>query len=63
MEGLVVFDYFKQFRDAQAEMGGWIMQGKLIYTEDISEGLETAPAAFVGLFEGENFGRRLVKVS
>ncbi len=43
---------FKQFRDAQAEMGGWIMQNKLIYTEDISEGIETAPAAFAGLFEG-----------
>ncbi|MEQ9144464.1 MAG: NADP-dependent oxidoreductase [Parvibaculaceae bacterium] len=63
MEGLVVFDYFKQFRDAQAEMAGWIMNGKLIYTEDISEGIETAPAAFAGLFEGENFGRRLIKVS
>lgn len=63
MEGLVVFDYFKQFRDAQAEMAGWIKEGKLIYTEDISEGIETAPAAFIGLFEGENFGRRLVKVS
>lgn len=63
MEGLVVFDYFKQFRDAQAEMGGWIHSGKLIYTEDISEGIESAPEAFAGLFEGENFGRRLVKVS
>eukprot|EP00913_Durusdinium_trenchii_P004972 g4618.t1 len=43
MEGLVVFDYFKQFRDAQAEMGGWIMQGKLIYTEDISEAQIVGP--------------------
>lgn len=63
MEGLVVFDYFKGFRMAQAEMASWIHEGKLAYTEDISEGLEGSAKAFIGLFEGENHGRRLVKVS
>lgn len=63
MEGLVVFDYFKDFRAAQMEMAGWIHDGKLVYTEDISEGLENSAAAFIGLFEGENLGRRLVRVS
>jgi len=62
MEGLVVFDYFKQFPQAQAEMAGWIKSGKLKYTEDISEGIETTPEAFIGLFEGENHGRRLIKL-
>lgn len=63
MEGLVVFDYFKQFRTAQAEMAGWIRSGQLKYAEDISDGIENAPAAFIGLFEGENLGRRLIRVS
>ena len=63
MEGLVVCDYFKQFHGAQAEMAGWIHAGKLVYTEDISEGIEGSAAAFIGLFEGENLGRRLIKVS
>ncbi len=63
MEGLVVFDYFKEFRAAQAEMAQWIHEGKLVYTEDISEGIEGSAKAFIGLFEGENHGRRLVKVS
>ncbi|MDO9125393.1 MAG: NADP-dependent oxidoreductase, partial [Parvibaculum sp.] len=63
MEGLVVFDYFKRFREAQAEMAGWIHEGKLQYTEDVSEGIEGSAAAFIGLFEGENLGRRLIKVS
>ena len=63
MEGLVVFDYFKQFREAQAEMAGWIHEGKLVYTEDVSDGIEGSAAAFIGLFEGENLGRRLIKVS
>lgn len=63
MEGLVVFDYFKRFREVQAEMAGWIHEGKLVYTEDVSEGIEGSAAAFIGLFEGENLGRRLIKVS
>ena len=63
MEGLVVFDYFKQFPTAQAKMARWIHEGALQYTEDISEGLEGSADAFIGLFEGENLGRRLVKVS
>lgn len=63
MEGLVVFDYFKRFREAQAGMAGWIHEEKLQYTEDVSEGIEGSAAAFIGLFEGENLGRRLIKVS
>jgi NADPH-dependent curcumin reductase CurA len=63
MEGLVVFDYFKRFREAQAEMAGWIHEGRLTYTEDVSEGIEGSADAFIGLFEGENLGRRLVRVS
>ena len=62
MEGLVVFDYFKQFREAQAEMAQWIHEEKLVYTEDVSDGIEGSAAAFIGLFEGENLGRRLIKV-
>jgi NADPH-dependent curcumin reductase CurA len=63
MEGLVVFDYFKGFRAAQGELAAWIHAGKLEYTEDISNGLDGSAEAFVGLFEGENHGRRLIKVS
>ncbi len=63
MEGLVVFDYFKDFRAAQTEIAGWFHDGKLVYTEDISEGLENSAKAFIGLFEGENLGRRLIRVS
>ena len=63
MEGLVVFDYFKQFRAAQTEMAGWIASEQLKYTEEIIDGIENAPGAFIGLFEGENFGRRLVKAA
>ena len=62
MQGLVVFDYVRQFPAAWAEMTDWILEGRLKYREDIEDGLEHAPAAFVGLFNGENFGRKLIRL-
>ena len=63
MQGLVVFDYAREFPKAWAELTGWIQDGRLKYREDIVEGLEALPAAFVGLFQGENFGRKLARLT
>ena len=46
-----------------AEMGQWIREGRLRYREDVVEGLERAPAAFIGLLQGRNFGKLVVKVA
>jgi len=46
-------------RDAQ----GWIAAGRLRYREDVVDGLATAPAAFIDLLQGRNFGKLVVKVS
>jgi NADPH-dependent curcumin reductase CurA len=62
MQGLVVFDDIPNFPEAQSAISELIRQGVLIYEEEIFEGLETLPLAFCGLFKGESFGRRLVKV-
>ncbi len=62
MEGLVVYDHSIQFADARAQMAEWVRAGKLSYREEIIEGLEKTPSAFVGLFTGDSFGRRLVHV-
>jgi len=62
MQGLLVYDDIPNFPEAQKEMSTLIQDGDLVYKEDILEGLETLPSAFCGLFKGENFGRRLVKV-
>lgn len=61
MQGLVVYDYRKDFVTAQAAMAQMIRDGALRYTEDISDGIERAPAAYQALFAGANFGRRLIK--
>lgn len=47
----------------RARVGGWVRDGRLRYREDIVEGLENAPAAFLGLFSGKNFGKLLVRVA
>jgi len=43
-------------------MTKWVKEGKIKWKETIFEGLENAPQAFIALFNGENFGKTLVKV-
>ncbi|MDJ0919696.1 MAG: NADP-dependent oxidoreductase [Henriciella sp.] len=62
MQGLVVFDFMRHFPTALNEMAGLITKGQLKLKEERFEGIEAMPEAFCGLFRGENFGRRVVKV-
>jgi hypothetical protein len=62
MRGLVAFDYVRQYPTAWERMTQWITEGRLAYREDIIDGFESLPQAFIGLFTGENFGR-LVRLS
>lgn len=61
-EGFLVFEYASRYKEAIIEMAQWLRDGKLTYRETIAEGLENAPAAFIGLFQGENIGKQLVRV-
>ncbi len=63
VQGFIVFDFAQQTEDFLRDAAGWIREGKLKYREDIVEGLENAPQAFIGLLKGANFGKLLVKVS
>lgn len=45
------------------EAGQWVREGRLRYREDIVEGLENAPAAFIDLLQGRNFGKLVVKLA
>ncbi|HZZ83933.1 MAG TPA: NADP-dependent oxidoreductase [Anaeromyxobacteraceae bacterium] len=55
-------DYPSRFGEFQQAMGPWVAAGKVKYREDVVEGLENAPGAFMGLLEGRNFGKLVVKV-
>lgn len=63
VEGFIVMDYQPRIMEAVMQLGQWLTQGKLQYRVDLSDGLETAPAALKDLFAGNNIGKRLVRVS
>lgn len=63
MEGFVVFDFSDEFEDAKKQIGEWYNNDELIYKENLIEGFENIPSAFIGLFEGDNIGKQMVKVS
>ena len=56
-------DFEDQTSDFLRVVGGWLKEGKLKYRKDVVVGLEKAPAAFIGLLKGRNFGKLLVKVA
>lgn len=62
MEGFIVLDYLDRFPPAQAEMGGWLAEGKIKSSEHIVRGLENAPDALNLLFSGGNTGKVIVEV-
>ena len=62
MEGFLVFNFAHRHEHARQRMAAWIRSGDLRYREDVVEGLENAPTAFIGMMTGENFGKLLVKV-
>jgi NADPH:quinone reductase len=62
MEGFLVSDYAHRFDEAAARLGRWLAEGKIRWREDVTEGLENAPRAFIGMLRGENRGKALVQV-
>ena len=63
VEGFLVRDFAPRYSEATKQLGQWVASGDIQYRETVTEGLENAPDAFLGLFEGENIGKQLVKVS
>ncbi len=64
MQGFIVFDDFgHRYPDFQRDMSSWLQAGQVKYKEDRVMGLENAPAAFMGLLTGQNFGKLVVEVS
>ncbi len=63
VQGFIIFDdYGEKYSEFTHQMSAWIDEGKIKFKEDIVKGLENAPQAFIGLLEGKNFGKLVVKV-
>jgi len=62
IKGFIVSDHMDRMGDFLRDCGGWIREGRLKYREDVVVGLEKAPEAFIGLLQGKNFGKLLVRV-
>ena len=63
MQGMIVFDWKDRYGEALAGLAGYLAEGKLKYRESIVDGLDNAPRALIGLLNGENFGKQLVRIA
>ncbi len=61
--GFIVSDFAAQYPDFVADVSGWLREGRVKYREDITDGLENAPRELIGLLKGENFGKKVIRVS
>ena len=62
INGLLVRDFVPRFGEGAAAMGGWLADGKLVFDEDIVDGIENAFPAFMKLFSGGNDGKLILKL-
>lgn len=64
MQGFIILDHYAdRFEEFRRDMGRWLDTGRVKLREDRVDGLEQAPAAFIGLLEGKNFGKLIVDVA
>ena len=62
MQGFIVRDHMADFDEFTREMSSWIKSQKIIWQETVTTGLEQSPQAFIGLFDGSNLGKALVRI-
>lgn len=62
MQGFIVSNYAAKFPEAISQLSSWLQAGKLTYSETIINGFDQIPQAFIGLFEGQNNGKMIVKI-
>jgi NADPH-dependent curcumin reductase CurA len=64
VQGFIIFDdYGHRYDEFAQDMNQWLAEGKIQYREQLAQGLENAPDAFIGLLEGKNFGKVVVQVN
>lgn len=61
-EGFLAFQFADRWPEGVRQMAQWIREGKLHYREDVVQGIENAPKAFIDMLHGQHVGKRLVQV-
>ncbi|NHA07177.1 NADP-dependent oxidoreductase [Mucilaginibacter sp. HC2] len=62
IQGFLIADYASKFPEGITRLSSWLNEGKITYSETILNGFDRLPEAFIGLFEGRNEGKMIVKV-
>ena len=62
MQGFTIGNYQSQFKEGMQQLGKWLKEDKLTYSETIVDGFDNIPQAFIDLFDGKNQGKMIVKV-
>jgi len=62
LRGFIVSNHADMQAAFVKDLAGWVAAGRFKHHETVKEGIENAPAAFLGLFKGENLGKMLVRL-
>lgn len=63
LQAFIISEHLEIWDEALADLSAWLLGGKINYRETIAVGLENAPAAFIGMLQGRNLGKQLVKLA
>ncbi|MFA5919992.1 MAG: hypothetical protein WC856_01720 [Methylococcaceae bacterium] len=64
MQGFIIFyDNLHRYGEFLSQMSDWLKDGKIMFREDIVDNLENAPQALIGLLEGKNFGKLVIRAA
>jgi hypothetical protein len=63
MKGFIVSDWFGRRAEFEEEVGAYVKAGKVKNKETVMKGIDQAPAAFIGLFHGQNVGKMVVELA
>jgi NADPH-dependent curcumin reductase CurA len=63
LQGFIIFDHYQRMPDFQRDVSGWLREGRIKYREQEIVGLEQAPRGLMGMLQGENFGKLVVRVA
>jgi len=63
LQGFIIFDHYDRLPAFRKDMSGWLREGRVKYREELIVGLESAPQGLMGLLQGDNFGKLVVRVA